>query len=376
MVIDSGLVQITCGMDCYWWAKASLWKTKIFGIVMDSLRCIKVNRRINGEKMDNNILYKASFDILNGKNLLCVFPEGTSYTLPHPLKFKHGLSKIALEHAKKNKTNVYPVCITYLEKSRFRSKVIVYYGKSVEIDENLTKNLEKSILDISISAPEWIILNSSKNAFWLLFKFDPSLYIKVVQCFIIIFQDLKNHVIVEPLMKRCLEPMIVKKSFPIIQLLFCLPGFLVLSPCFLICVFLKDEHLESLEQKRVLLFTHFLFILLIIYLVFLPFSLFNIVFYISSSLLLYTMHIDVFINDLKGFLTTTLEKNRLELINDLKQFILNFEINKDEYDALPKGPFKKESTSLGHFNEPEHMDLPSSDYSKLCDAIATIRNLI
>jgi glycerol-3-phosphate O-acyltransferase/dihydroxyacetone phosphate acyltransferase len=68
---------------------------------------------------------------------IAVFPEGTSHTSPHMLPFKDGISWLALEYLKYlngqadgvkkqgKKAVVIPVGLTYLDKSKYRSKIVV-----------------------------------------------------------------------------------------------------------------------------------------------------------------------------------------------------------------------------------------------------------
>lgn len=66
-----------------------------------------------------------------------VFPEGTSHTSPHMLPFKDGVAWAALEYVKYlsgaadgvkrsgKKAVIIPVGITYLDKAKYRSSIIV-----------------------------------------------------------------------------------------------------------------------------------------------------------------------------------------------------------------------------------------------------------
>jgi glycerol-3-phosphate O-acyltransferase/dihydroxyacetone phosphate acyltransferase len=66
-----------------------------------------------------------------------VFPEGTSHTSPHMLPFKDGISWAALEYVKflngaadgtvrkGKKAVIVPVGITYLDKAKYRSSIVV-----------------------------------------------------------------------------------------------------------------------------------------------------------------------------------------------------------------------------------------------------------
>jgi glycerol-3-phosphate O-acyltransferase/dihydroxyacetone phosphate acyltransferase len=69
---------------------------------------------------------------------IAVFPEGTSHTSPQLLPFKDGVSWLALEYLrylngqadgvvkeKGRKAVIVPVGLSYLDKSKYRSKIVV-----------------------------------------------------------------------------------------------------------------------------------------------------------------------------------------------------------------------------------------------------------
>lgn len=76
--------------------------------------------------------------------IIAIFPEGTSHTSPHMLPFKDGVSWLALEYVKYlngqgddksnlnkegkkdgRKAKVVPVGLSYMDKRRYRSKIVV-----------------------------------------------------------------------------------------------------------------------------------------------------------------------------------------------------------------------------------------------------------
>ena len=69
---------------------------------------------------------------------IAVFPEGTSHTSPQLLPFKDGISWLALEYLKylygesdgkpkagAKKAVIVPVGLSYLDKSKYRSRIVV-----------------------------------------------------------------------------------------------------------------------------------------------------------------------------------------------------------------------------------------------------------
>jgi glycerol-3-phosphate O-acyltransferase/dihydroxyacetone phosphate acyltransferase len=88
---------------------------------------------------NNAQLYAATYEVLRLGEVVAVFPEGTSHTLPRLGEFKDGVSWAALEYAKSvlddptpnpdgstpKPAVVVPVAIVYTDKASYRSNVIV-----------------------------------------------------------------------------------------------------------------------------------------------------------------------------------------------------------------------------------------------------------
>ncbi|CAG8605419.1 12815_t:CDS:2, partial [Ambispora leptoticha] len=220
MVIDPAMVLATIPHDrqVHFWAKNDFFQNKWVGKLFSSAGVVPVDRTTR----NNQLLFKATFETLEKGGLVAVFPEGTSATLPHLLPIKDGASWAALEFAHKLSQEgklkeesggaetavIIPVGITYTDKSRFRSDVIVRYGDPITVDsllyefekdpratvKKLTGEIEKALYALTINAPDWDILNAAKLARIILFcDKDPPYklqdYVKVSQSFINFFKN-------------------------------------------------------------------------------------------------------------------------------------------------------------------------------------------
>ncbi|KAF8756979.1 Phosphate acyltransferase [Rhizoctonia solani] len=178
---------------------------------------------VDRKNKDNQVLFRATFEALAQGEIVGVFPEGTSYTEPQIVQVKDGVAWSALEYMKWNRLKkekgekthpdavVIPVGIVYTEKSRYRSGVIVEFGKPITVDQyeaqflsdeegapracakDLTKRIKSQMLSLTINAPDWDTLYSAKMARSLLWPRARSLslddFVPVSQVLIDAFSD-------------------------------------------------------------------------------------------------------------------------------------------------------------------------------------------
>ncbi|KAF8739720.1 Phosphate acyltransferase, partial [Rhizoctonia solani] len=203
----------------HYWAKSSLFKNPIAKFVLTNSGVLPVDRK----NKDNQVLFRATFEALAQGEIVGVFPEGTSYTEPQIVQVKDGVAWSALEYMKWNRLKkekgekthpdavVIPVGIVYTEKSRYRSGVIVEFGKPITVDQyeaqflsdeegasracakDLTKRIKSQMLSLTINAPDWDTLYSAKMARSLLWPRARSLslddFVPVSQVLIDAFSD-------------------------------------------------------------------------------------------------------------------------------------------------------------------------------------------
>jgi glycerol-3-phosphate O-acyltransferase/dihydroxyacetone phosphate acyltransferase len=126
-----------------YWAKASLFKNSMSGKILYAAGVIPVDR---GAK-DNQKLFAGTFKALSDGDCVALFPEGTSYTMPRIVQVKDGASWAVLEYMKwvqdgkapkgAEEALVVPVGITYTNKSKYRSSVVIEFVYFYVFDTDL-----------------------------------------------------------------------------------------------------------------------------------------------------------------------------------------------------------------------------------------------
>ncbi|ORZ37957.1 hypothetical protein BCR44DRAFT_37103 [Catenaria anguillulae PL171] len=292
MVMDPAILITTTphGRQNHYWAKKEVWSHKVMAFIFDGLGAVPVMRNkmhssltLGKSETNESIaslgadspasspspsptpgdsaetaakkaaaastnagLWAATNAMLDRGSLIVVFPEGTSYTLPHLIQFKDGLAKSALDYAKHVSTKpassssslssstssksrcapIIPVAITYLSKTTWRSQVVITYGSPIDpvadgwtsrpVSE-LTKHVQRRIRQLGVNAPDWNTMHaarlaysilaptstepsssSSSTHFWLDHVAHPSHFVPVMQGLVALFADCANHPSVKP----------------------------------------------------------------------------------------------------------------------------------------------------------------------------------
>ncbi|CAO0791978.1 unnamed protein product [Mucor circinelloides] len=217
MLLDPAVLCKACSKEyLHYWAKSSIFVNKYATKFLNSVGCVPVDR----ESKDHLGLYQSTFDVMELNESIAVFPEGTSHTLPRISKLKDGASFVALEYAKALKDKprynrhgklakpavIVPVGIVYSEKSKYRSVIIVRFGKPIQMEEYLadfdkapkataklvTKALENALLSLTVNSPDWPNRNSAVMAREMLFPGEygnMSDFVQVSQSLINIFVE-------------------------------------------------------------------------------------------------------------------------------------------------------------------------------------------
>lgn len=87
-------------------------------------------------KTDNSFLFEEAYNILAHDGCICIFPEGTSHDRPDFIKLKAGIALMALgAMSEKNckPVKIVPAGLNYFNREKFRSEVILEYGRPFEI---------------------------------------------------------------------------------------------------------------------------------------------------------------------------------------------------------------------------------------------------
>ncbi|KAJ7213017.1 hypothetical protein GGX14DRAFT_446036 [Mycena pura] len=189
MMLDPVILSYTFpfGRILNYWSKASLFINPVASYLLYSSGNIPVDRK----SKDRKVLLKGTLEALSKGYAVALFPEGTSYTEPRIMQVKDGAAWAALEYAKMvhehpeghlRPVTVVPAAIVYTNKTKYRSDVIVEYGRPITMEsyieqfcsetegapraavKRLTRAIESALVETTINGPDWDTLYVARMA--------------------------------------------------------------------------------------------------------------------------------------------------------------------------------------------------------------------
>ncbi|KAJ7162194.1 hypothetical protein C8R46DRAFT_1000160 [Mycena filopes] len=200
MMLDPVILSYTFpyGRILNYWSKATLFINPIVSYVLYSSGNIPVDRK----SKDRKVLLKGTLEALEKGYAVALFPEGTSYTEPRIMQVKDGAAWAALEYTKwiqespeKNlrPLTVVPAALVYTNKSKYRSDVVVEYGRPITMEpyidqfmseeegapraavKRLSRAIEAGLLGATINGPDWDTLYAARMARDIMWEGDKSI---------------------------------------------------------------------------------------------------------------------------------------------------------------------------------------------------------
>ena len=155
---------------------AKLWKIPLLARLLDALGAVPVLRREeHGPNADNRGAFERVDDVLACGGCVAIFPEGISHTESQLATLKTGTARMALHAATRRETDIaiVPFGLTYVNRHRFRSQVLLHFAAPMPIDEHrlaayendavgtvrqLTGELRERLSGVTLNAPDWATL--------------------------------------------------------------------------------------------------------------------------------------------------------------------------------------------------------------------------
>ena len=185
---------------------AKLWKIPLLARLLDALGAVPVQRREeHGTDADNRNAFERVDDVLASGGCVAIFPEGISHSDSQLSTLKTGTARMALRAAARREADVaiVPFGLTYLDRHRFRSQVLLHFGPPMPIDEQrlaayrndkvgtvrqLTAELRERLSRVTLNAPDWATLRFIHAARRLykpmLTKLTPAIYVDLSRRFV------------------------------------------------------------------------------------------------------------------------------------------------------------------------------------------------
>ena len=136
--IDPFVLGNLVGRKLNFMAMSSFFEKKPVAWFLNRCGVIPIHRRQDDPtRMDQNISsFAAAFRALEAQEAIGIFPEGETHDDPQIKRIKTGAARISLEAEARNDfrlaVRVVPVGLNYMDKTRFRSDLLINVGEPIE----------------------------------------------------------------------------------------------------------------------------------------------------------------------------------------------------------------------------------------------------
>ena len=140
-IMDALVLGVKTPREIHYIGHSALFSNAFISKFLLAMGIIPVYRREDNQEMNvnNEDMFQAAYKILKEGKCIGIFPEGTSQTDRKVLKLKTGTARIALGAEKQNDFNlglsIIPLGLYFTARHRFRSKVLLNFGKPIPISE-------------------------------------------------------------------------------------------------------------------------------------------------------------------------------------------------------------------------------------------------
>ena len=173
-LVDPALLMLAAPRAPRFLAKSTLWSNIVVRPFLRLAAAIPVYRRSDPgvDSAKNQETFSRCHAVLAAGGAIALFPEGRSHNEPAIVPLKTGISRIVLEAEERFGglgTRIVPVGLTFEDKGRFRSRVLVSFGDSVdpapecEVYERdprgavraLTERVREALAHVTLNFPSW-----------------------------------------------------------------------------------------------------------------------------------------------------------------------------------------------------------------------------
>jgi len=171
-IIDPALVFVLSSRRVTFLAKEPLFRTPVMGSILRGLGALPVYRKQDNPALmeKNEGTFEAAASALAAGGAITLFPEGKSHSEPSLAAMKTGAARIAFRAGRAGaKVRIIPVGLTYAQKHRFRSEVLIDVDPPIEVtaylppegqDEApavraLTEQIEAGLRRVTLNLETW-----------------------------------------------------------------------------------------------------------------------------------------------------------------------------------------------------------------------------
>jgi glycerol-3-phosphate O-acyltransferase / dihydroxyacetone phosphate acyltransferase len=165
-LIDPALIFIITRRHVTFLAKAPLFAVPVLGWLLKALAALPVYRKQDDPSLmkRNEASLESAGDALVSGRAITLFPEGRSHSEPQLAELKTGVARIAIAARRRGaEVKIVPVGLTYAEKNRFRSEVLIEIGEPIDVPagegpeavQALTGRIASGLRRVTLNLEQW-----------------------------------------------------------------------------------------------------------------------------------------------------------------------------------------------------------------------------
>lgn len=169
-IVDPALLFAVLPRRITFLAREPLFRAPVFGWILRGLGALPVFRKQDhpGQTEKNQGTFDSASRALLSQGAITLFPEGKSHSEPRLAEIKTGAARIALQALSQGAAvRIVPVGLTYQQKHRFRSEVLVEASDPIEVAKfaagqpeaervrELTEAVEGGLSRVTLNLEQW-----------------------------------------------------------------------------------------------------------------------------------------------------------------------------------------------------------------------------
>ena len=176
-LVDALVVQAACPRLVHPLARSGLFKNPLAWPILKMIQAVPIYRRQDASDTSRNLdSFAQCFERLRRGGALMIFPECESHSDPGMHSFKTGAARLALGALKRDgmAPTVLPVGLNYTEVGRFRSSVLVKFGRALPVGQlpgetpeqaavRITGQIQAALQRITLNPNSWAELETLRK---------------------------------------------------------------------------------------------------------------------------------------------------------------------------------------------------------------------
>lgn len=152
-LLDALLIATKCGRFSYFLTRAAVFKNPFVSKLLKSLQMLPVYRIRDGwsNLSNNNAIFETCTEVLNKKEAVVIFPEGSHNLARRVRPLSKGFTRIVFDTLEKFPDldiQLVPVGLNFINATSFPDSAAMYFGKPIIAKSFVSKDRNESVINL------------------------------------------------------------------------------------------------------------------------------------------------------------------------------------------------------------------------------------